>query len=88
MLLPRLVSGSFERSSEDRVIRMMFVAVTQAARWVYLSTVAGQEAPFLARLAPLLAAGDPMKRQQEENGGQVQAPAAVSGTPDLGNLFA
>lgn len=67
---------------------MMFVAVTRAARWVYLSTVAGQEAACLSRLEPLVAAGDLMRRQREESGGQAQAPGPAAGTPDLDDLFA
>ena len=86
VLLPRLVAGSFERPGVAQVMRMMFVAVTRAARWVYLSTVAGQEAACLSRLEPLLAGGDLTRRQREESGGQAPGPAA--GTPDLNDLFA
>lgn len=88
VLLPRLVNGSFEKPAEARILRMMFVAVTRAARWVYLSTVAGQEAAYLSRLEPLVAAGDLMRRQREESGGQAQAPGPAAGTPDLNDLFA
>jgi hypothetical protein len=37
---------------------MMFVAITRATRWVFLSTVAGKEPSFLSRLEPLAASGD------------------------------
>jgi superfamily I DNA/RNA helicase len=89
VLLPRLVKGSFERPAQDRTLRMMFVAVTRAARWVYLSTVAGQEPPFLARLAPLVEAGDLTQRRSDE-GSQPAPPDEPDGPegPDgLDDLF-
>ena len=86
MLLPRLVNGSFERPTEDRILSMMFVAVTRAARWVYLSTVSGQEAPFLTRLAPLVAAGDLTLRTHDNNcrpAPQAEPPEGPAGLDDL-----
>ena len=88
VLLPRLVNGSFEKPAEAQILRMMFVAVTRAARWVYLSTVAGQEAACLSRLEPLVAAGDLMRRQREESRGPAQSPGPAASTPDLDDLFA
>jgi superfamily I DNA/RNA helicase len=58
VLLPRVIQSSFGRRAEALALRMMFVAVTRAVRWVYLSTVAGQEPRFLTRLKPLVASGD------------------------------
>lgn len=88
VLLPRLVSSSFERPAEQQILRMMFVAVTRAARWVYLSTVAGHEAPFLARLSPLVTAGDLTRRQGTDDGSEAQAPGPIAGTSGLDDLFA
>jgi superfamily I DNA/RNA helicase len=88
VLLPRLVTSSFERPREAQVLRMMFVAVTRAARWVYLSTVAGQEATCLSRLEPLVAAGHLVRRQREGGSGQTQTPGPTAGTSDLDDLFA
>lgn len=87
VLLPRLVNGSFERPTEDRILRMMFVAVTRAARWVYLSTVAGQEAPFLARLAPLVATGDLTRREQEDGARPPPPTGPAAGPAGLDDLF-
>ncbi|MCS6910464.1 MAG: AAA family ATPase [Anaerolineales bacterium] len=54
VLLPRLVTESFPRTSADRQRRLLFVAVTRATRWVYLSTVADGTLPLLADLRPLV----------------------------------
>jgi superfamily I DNA/RNA helicase len=88
VLLPRLVNGSFEKPVEARILRMMFVAVTRAARWVYLSTVMGQEAPFLTRLEPLIAAGHLIRRQRTDSAGLAQPAAPTDGPDGLDDLFA
>jgi hypothetical protein len=46
----RVVKSSFERRAEDHVLHMMFVAVTRAACWVYLSTVASRMEPLAAAM--------------------------------------
>lgn len=86
VLLPRLVRGSFDRPAEDRILSMMFVAVTRAARWVYLSTVSGQEAPFLTRLAPLVTAGKLTLRMQDDSPPALP-PAPPEGPAGLDDLF-
>lgn len=55
VLLPRLVESSFRRVAEERRRRLLFVAITRATRWVYLSTVQGTELALLDALEPLLA---------------------------------
>lgn len=88
VLLPRLVNGSFEKPAEAQILRMMFVAVTRAARWVYLSTVAGQEVACLSRMEPLVATGDLMRRKREDSHNHSQESGPAAGTPDLDDLFA
>ena len=83
VLVPRVVASSFDRRPEALALRMMFVAITRAARWVYLSTVAGQEPAFLARLGSL-AAGELAVRRGTE--GASSPPPPSSG--DLDDLFA
>lgn len=53
VLMPRLVSGSFQRVAPERVERMVFVAITRAARWVYFSTNAEEPLPLFSKLLPL-----------------------------------
>lgn len=55
VLLPRLVTGSFEQTSPERIRRLLFVAVTRATHWVYMSTVVSGTLPVLSLLKPLAA---------------------------------
>jgi len=47
------VPESFLRMSPERIQRLLFVAVTRATNWVYLSTNVGKELPLLQALQPL-----------------------------------
>jgi superfamily I DNA/RNA helicase len=55
VLLPRLVPESFAHVSPERVQRLMYVAITRATNWVYLSTIVGSELTLLQTLQPLVA---------------------------------
>jgi superfamily I DNA/RNA helicase len=50
VLLPRLVPDSFPRVSADRLRRLLFVAMTRATGWAYLSSLAGARLPLLEEL--------------------------------------
>lgn len=52
VLLPRLTPKSFPASTPERIERLMFVAITRATRWAYLST--DGLLPHLDRLVPLV----------------------------------
>lgn len=67
VLLPRLVTGSFRGRNDSLSLRMMFVAVTRAVRWVYMSTEAGKEPPFLARVRALSSSGELTLRDASEH---------------------
>lgn len=54
VLLPRLAPESFPRQSAERIQRLLFVAVTRATHWVYLSTHVANELPLLQALQPLV----------------------------------
>ncbi len=41
--------------SHERMQRLLFVAITRATNWVYLSTNEGNELPLLQALQPLVA---------------------------------
>lgn len=56
VLLPRMVEGSFPGALQARRERLLYVAITRATRWVYMSAVEGAEIPELTRLLEL--AGD------------------------------
>ena len=52
VLLPRLTPSSFSAFSPERIERLLFVALTRATRWVYLST--DGRLPQLQRLETLV----------------------------------
>lgn len=50
VLLPRLAVESFQRVTAERLRRLLFVAITRATRWVYLSTIQDSALPILSTL--------------------------------------
>jgi len=55
VLLPRLVGASFPRVSESRISRLLFVGITRAIKWIYLSTCQRKEIAALEKIMPLAA---------------------------------
>ena len=53
VLMPRLVSGSFQRVTPARLERLVFVALTRAAKWAYFSTTMDDPLPLFQKLLPL-----------------------------------
>ena len=51
--MPRLVPGSFRRVRPERVERLVFVALTRAARWAYFSTSLSEPLPLMGKVAAL-----------------------------------
>ncbi|MGI6416462.1 MAG: UvrD-helicase domain-containing protein [Thermoguttaceae bacterium] len=43
VILPRLVPSAFGKMGPERIERILFVGITRAIRWVYLSTVADKD---------------------------------------------
>jgi len=60
VLLPRLSPGFFKRESEDRLKRLLFVGITRATEWVYMSTINGRELSLLNKLEKLALQGKVM----------------------------
>lgn len=54
VLLPRLLPNSFGQTSPDRIRRLLFVAVTRATHWVYMSSIANRLLPLLTSFMPLV----------------------------------
>lgn len=67
VVMPRLVPRSFLWMEPEWPQRLVFVGITRATRWVYLSTVEGDELPLLSRLRRL------------EVGGQLTVQKGLSG---------
>jgi hypothetical protein len=47
----------FLKKQEESIIRLLFVGITRATKWVYLSAVQGKELRCLSRLQPLVSEG-------------------------------
>ena len=57
VIMPRLVPASFRQMSLERLEKLLFVGLTRATRWAYLSTVEGPMLPPVLDLASLESAG-------------------------------
>ena len=55
VLLPRLTTSSFPDISQEKLECLLFVGITRATKWVYMSTTVGKELPCLSKLESLLA---------------------------------
>jgi len=53
VIMPRLVPSSFNQVKPDRLEKLLFVGITRATRWVYMSTVEGPTLPVVLELAAL-----------------------------------
>ena len=53
VLLPRLVSTSFSGRLEGMADRLLYVGITRATKWLYMSTVAGKSVSTLSRIRGL-----------------------------------
>jgi len=53
VLMPRLVNYSFRYFNDDEILRQIFVGITRAQSWVYLSAVRSQKTPVLDRVLHL-----------------------------------
>ncbi len=88
VLLPRLVPEGFVRFSAEMTERLLFVGLTRATKWAYLSTVAAGDEVFepLRRLLEPGAAGVcAVQRGAEPQ--PIYAPAAEEGDDDLTSLL-
>ena len=53
VIMPRLVNTSFLQVAARRLEKLLFVGMTRATQWVYMSTVEGQIPPVVVELATL-----------------------------------
>lgn len=53
VIMPRLVPSSFNQVSPERLAKLLFVGITRATRWVYMSTVEGPTLPEVLELVTL-----------------------------------
>lgn len=76
VLMPRLTDRSFEKEDDERVERLLFVGITRAMKWVYMSSTD----PY--SLAPLDTLGE------AEDSGSLEIQTAGSQTRDSGRSAA
>ena len=58
VFMPKIVSSSFQNTSPERIARLLFVAITRATNWCYLSTDLERPFPLLVdKLVPLRETG-------------------------------
>ncbi|HEY3382618.1 MAG TPA: 3'-5' exonuclease [Vicinamibacterales bacterium] len=84
VLLPRLVGRSFPYLTDRRLASLLFVGVTRAVKWVYMSTTEdGQQLrSVLERVIPLADGGGPLVVQRGRAAAGIQKSLFGSGTPD------
>jgi superfamily I DNA/RNA helicase len=96
VLLPRLVPNSFPMVSSPRLEKLMYVGITRATKWVYLSTIKGRGIDALNRLRKLAEMDDaPIGVQSwDEKGmsavpsiGPTTSPATDSGDQESDDLL-
>lgn len=87
VLLPRLVPTSFKGMSSSRVNRLLFVGITRAVTWVYMSTSEDTDFRPLTPLLPLAKAGfltvQGARRQKPLFDESERGPGAGEEPPDL-----
>lgn len=81
VLLPRLTPRSFPASTPERIERLLFVALTRATRWAYLST--DGQLPHLQRLEPLIKA----KQITLKSAGSPSAPVSAPQKGEVDDLL-
>ena len=57
VFLPRLTSGAFRLWSDERIRKLIFVGISRAVNWVYLSTTSTTGLPIWDRILPLESQG-------------------------------
>jgi hypothetical protein len=86
VLLPRLVRSSFPRISDSRIMRLLFVGITRASKWVYMSSRQEGIIPALEKLMPLERTG--MLTIQRGAGPKVQPAAGeIPGSAETDDLL-
>jgi len=82
VLLPRLVNGSFPMTSFARLEKLMYVGITRATKWAYLSTINGSGIPVLDRLRQLSVQEDaPITVQRWNERTYTTQTSGVDGSP-------
>jgi len=92
VIMPRLVPSSFMQVQPERLEKLLFVGITRATRWFYMSTVEGPALPVILELAKLERDGTITIQRSTDNlpllngptqNQQTRKPTAVDALTDL-----
>ncbi len=83
VLMPMLVSDAAWKRMQARSVKLLFVGITRATRWVYLSSSDGEQLPALRRLLPLAESGD-LTVRRDNIGSQDTPMNGSTGPPTCG----
>ena len=81
VILPRLDAGSFNNLTDERVQKLLFVGVTRATQWVYMSGTSGKLVDAVEDMIGLSEKGKITVRRY----GEVPIKPAPSSTVDIGD---
>lgn len=81
VLMPWLVSDSAWKHMESRLAKLLFVGITRATRWAYLSATEGAQLAPLRRLLAL-AENDGLTVQREGDGNDTRSHTVSESKPD------
>jgi len=74
IIMPQLTKRWFQRLDEEQIERLLFVGITRATKWVYMSATESSQLPALQKLYPL----------EKEGSFTIQRPdVSVTGQPGL-----
>ena len=83
VLMPMLVSDLAWKKMERRATKLLFVGITRATRWVYLSSSNGDQLPALRRLLSLAERGD-LAVQRDGKDNQKSSITRLTKPPESG----
>ena len=89
VLMPRLVLDYSWKMMEARLLKLLFVGITRATRWAYLSATESEQLSALRRLLPLAERGDLTIQRADIDRGTVPMNGPTKpppSRPDLGFL--
>jgi superfamily I DNA/RNA helicase len=87
VLMPRLVKNSFAGPMSKRTERLLYVGLTRATKWLYLSGTRGAMLPELDRIRSLSDEDPPVVTVQRERPVAVTPPSAARTDDDSFDIF-
>jgi len=57
IIMPQLTKRWFQKLDEEQIERLLFIGITRATNWVYMSATESSQIPALQKLYPLVIEG-------------------------------